>query len=185
MIHKTYNTLFIILVALLTLTGCSSHYKYKIGVSQCVGGRWREKANNEMLAAQHLYDNDVKVIIKNADNSNGRQCLQIDSLVDEGVDLLVVSPNDYHALDRSLQRARKKNVPIVFFDRITAMKDYAAYIGGDNVEAGRMMGEYAAMLCRDSVVTDGRRPVVLEMTGPLEISPATPRRFQQCRQPKS
>lgn len=166
MIHKTYNTLFIILVALLTLTGCSSHYKYKIGVSQCVGGRWREKANNEMLAAQHLYDNDVKVIIKNADNSNERQCLQIDSLVDEGVDLLVVSPNDYHALDRSLQRARKKNIPIVFFDRITAMKDYAAYIGGDNVEAGRMMGEYAAMLCRDSVVTDG---------GPLEISPATQR----------
>ena len=91
MIHKTYNTLFIILVALLTLMGCSSHYKYKIGVSQCVGGRWREKANNEMLAAQHLYDNDVKVIIKNADNSNERQCLQIDSLVDEGVDLLVVS----------------------------------------------------------------------------------------------
>lgn len=75
MIHKTYNTLFIILVALLTLTGCSSYYKYKIGVSQCVGGRWREKANNEMLAAQHLYDNDVKVIIKNADNSNERQCL--------------------------------------------------------------------------------------------------------------
>lgn len=175
MIHKTYNTLFIILVALLTLTGCSSHYKYKIGVSQCVGGRWREKANNEMLAAQHLYDNDVKVVIKNADNNNERQCLQIDSLVDEGVDLLVVSPNDYHALDRSLQRARKKNIPIVFFDRITAMKDYAAYIGGDNVEAGRMMGEYAAMLCRDSVVTDGRRPVVLEMTGPLEISPATQR----------
>lgn len=175
MIHKTYNTLFIILVALLALTGCSSHYKYKIGVSQCVGGRWREKANNEMLSAQHLYDNDVKVIIKNADNNNERQCLQIDSLVDEGVDLLVVSPNDYHALDRSLQRARKKNIPIVFFDRITAMKDYAAYIGGDNVEAGRMMGEYAAMLCRDSVVTDGRRPVVLEMTGPLEISPATQR----------
>ena len=175
MIHKTYNTLFIILVALLALTGCSSHYKYKIGVSQCVGGRWREKANNEILSAQHLYDNDVKVIIKNADNNNERQCLQIDSLVDEGVDLLVVSPNDYHALDRSLQRARKKNIPIVFFDRITAMKDYAAYIGGDNVEAGRMMGEYAAMLCRDSVVTDGRRPVVLEMTGPLEISPATQR----------
>lgn len=162
-------------MALLALTGCSSHYKYKIGVSQCVGGRWREKANNEMLSAQHLYDNDVKVIIKNADNNNERQCLQIDSLVDEGVDLLVVSPNDYHALDRSLQRARKKNIPIVFFDRITAMKDYAAYIGGDNVEAGRKMGEYAAVLCRDSVKTDGRRPIVLEMTGPLEISPAMQR----------
>ena len=169
------NTLFILFATLVALSGCTNHYKYKIGVSQCVGGRWREKANVEMLSAQHLYDNDVKVIIKNADNNNERQCLQIDSLVDEGVDLLVVSPNDYHALNGSLQRAREKNIPIVFFDRTTALKDYTAYIGGDNVEAGRKMAEYAAMLCRDSVKTDGRRPIVLEMTGPLAISPAAQR----------
>ena len=169
------NTLFILLATLATLSGCTTNYKYKIGVSQCVGGAWRDKANVEMLSAQHLYDNDVKVIIKNADNNNERQCLQIDSLVDEGVDLLVVSPNDYHALNGSLQRAREKNIPIVFFDRTTALKDYTAYIGGDNVEAGRKMAEYAVLLCRDSVKTDGRRPIVLEMTGPLAISPAAQR----------
>lgn len=169
------NTLFILFATLVALSGCTNHYKYKIGVSQCVGGRWREKANVEMLSAQHLYDNDVKVIIKNADNNNERQCLQIDSLVDEGVDLLVVSPNDFHALNGSLQRAREKNIPIVFFDRTTALKDYTAYIGGDNVEAGRKMAEYAVLLCRDSVKTDGRRPIVLEMTGPLAISPAAQR----------
>ncbi|WP_308241961.1 substrate-binding domain-containing protein, partial [uncultured Prevotella sp.] len=168
---KTYNTLFILLATLIIATGCTSNYKYKIGVSQCVGGRWREKANIEMLSAQHRYDTDVKVIIKNADNSNERQCLQIDSLINEGVDLLVVSPNDYHALNGSLQHARDKNIPIIFFDRTTAMKDYTAYIGGDNVEAGRKMAEYAAMLCRDSVKTDGRRPIVLEMSGPSDMSP--------------
>lgn len=172
---KTYNTLFIMLAVLILATGCTSNYKYKIGVSQCVGGRWREKANIEMLSAQHLYDTDVKVIIKDADNSNERQCQQIDNLVDESVDLLVVSPNDYHALNGSLQRARNKNIPIIFFDRTTAMKDYTAYIGGDNIEAGRKMAEYAAMLCRDSVKTEGRQPIVLEMTGPLEISPAAQR----------
>ena len=164
------------MLATLTLaTSCTINYKYKIGVSQCVGGRWRDKANIEMLSAQHLYDTDVKVIIKNADNSNERQCRQIDSLVDEGVDLLVVSPNDYHALNGSLQRARDKNIPIVFYDRITALKDYTAYIGGDNVEAGRKMAEYAAMLCRDSVKTEGRRPIVLEMSGPSDMSPAVQR----------
>ena len=166
---KTYNTLFIMLAVLILATGCTSNYKYKIGVSQCVGGRWREKANIEMLSAQHLYDTDVKVIIKNADNRNERQCLQIDSLINEGVDLLVVSPNDYHALNGSLQHARDKNIPIIFFDRTTAMKDYTAYIGGDNIEAGRKMAEYAAMLCRDSVKTEGRQPIVLEMTGPPSL----------------
>lgn len=172
---STHNIIIILLVTLLTVTGCSSNYKYKIGVSQCVGGRWREKANIEMLSAQHLYDNDVKVIIKDADNSNDRQCLQIDSLINEGVDLLVVSPNDYYALNGSLQHAIDKKIPIVFFDRTTDIKDYTAYIGGDNIEAGRKMAEYAAILCRDSVKTEGRRPIVLEMTGPLEISPAAQR----------
>lgn len=172
---QTYHTLLILLATLTLATSCTTNYKYKIGVSQCVGGRWRDKANIEMLSAQHLYDTDVKVIIKDADNSNERQCQQIDSLVDEGVDLLVVSPNDYHALNGSLQRARNKNIPIVFYDRTTALNDYTAYIGGDNVEAGRKMAEYAAMLCRDSVKTEGRQPIVLEMTGPLEISPAAQR----------
>ena len=172
---KTYHTLLILLATLTLATSCTINYKYKIGVSQCVGGRWRDKANIEMLSAQHLYDTDVKVIIKNADNSNERQCRQIDSLVDEGVDLLVVSPNDYHALNKSLQRAHDKNIPIVFYDRITAMNDYTAYIGGDNVEAGRKMAEYAAMLCRDSVKAEGRRPIVLEMSGPSDMSPAVQR----------
>ena len=81
---KTYHTLLILLATLTLATSCTINYKYKIGVSQCVGGRWRDKANIEMLSAQHLYDTDVKVIIKNADNSNERQCRQIDSLVDEG-----------------------------------------------------------------------------------------------------
>lgn len=160
-------------LAALVMASCAagSGYKYKIGVSQCVGGRWREKANNEMLSAQHLYDNDVRVVIKNADNDTRRQSRQIDSLVDEGVDLLVVSPNDDRALNASLRRARGRNIPIVFFDRTTSFNDYTAYIGGDNTDAGRQMGEYAAKLCSDSVRAEGRKPVVLEITGPMSLSP--------------
>ena len=39
------------MMLLLLITGCTprASYKYKIGVSQCVGGRWRDKVNNEML----------------------------------------------------------------------------------------------------------------------------------------
>ena len=156
------------LLAFLQL-GCSTgnSYRYKIGVSQCVGGPWRDKVNNEMLSAQHLYDTDVEVTIVDANNNNARQCEQIDSMVNSGVDLLIVSPNDYYALDKSLQRAKEKQIPIVFFDRKTSFNDYTAYIGGDNVDAGRQMGRYAAKLCRDSMVAvKTRRPVVLEIKGP-------------------
>ena len=49
-------TYLIIISGMALLAGCSDSGKtYKIGVSQCSEGRWREKVNQEMLAAQHLY----------------------------------------------------------------------------------------------------------------------------------
>ncbi len=139
-------------------------------MSQCVGGRWRDKVNNEMLSAQHLYDTDVKVCIINADNNTDRQRQQIDSLINAGVDLLVISPNEYKPLSPCVERAKKRGIPVILFERKTSSNDYTAYIGGDNVEAGRAIGTYAARLCRDSIHV-GRRPVVLEITGQLVMSP--------------
>lgn len=172
---KTILTAQLLLLSLmipLFITGCTprASYKYKIGVSQCVGGRWRDKVNNEMLSAQHLYDTDVKVCIINADNNTDRQRQQIDSLINAGVDLLVISPNEYKPLSPCVERAKKRGIPVILFERKTSSNDYTAYIGGDNVEAGRAIGTYAARLCRDSIHV-GRRPVVLEITGQLVMSP--------------
>lgn len=171
---KTILTAQLLLLPLmipLFITGCTPRaYKYKIGVSQCVGGRWRDKVNNEMLSAQHLYDTDVKVCIINADNNTDRQRQQIDSLINAGVDLLVISPNEYKPLSPCVERAKKRGIPVILFERKTSSNDYTAYIGGDNVEAGRAIGTYAARLCRDSIHV-GRRPVVLEITGQLVMSP--------------
>lgn len=165
--------LFLSLTALLgSLTGCTrqASYKYKIGVSQCVGGPWRDKVNNEMLSAQHLYDTDVKVSIANADNSTTVQLRQIDSLIQSDVDLLVISPNEYKPLSPCIEKAKKMGIPVILFERKTSSNDYTAYIGGDNTEAGRAIGRYAARLCRDSISV-GRKPVVLEITGQLVMSP--------------
>lgn len=160
------------MMLLLLITGCTprASYKYKIGVSQCVGGRWRDKVNNEMLSAQHLYDTDVKVCITNADNNTDRQRQQIDSLINAGVDLLVISPNEYRPLSPCVEKAKKRGIPVILFERKTSSNDYTAYIGGDNVEAGHAIGTYALHLCRDSIHVS-RRPVVLEITGQLVMSP--------------
>lgn len=164
----------VVVVSLLSIVwGCSpgKSYKYKIGVSQCVGGMWRDKANNEMLSAQHLYDTDVKVVITNADHSTCRQRQQIDSLLNTNIDLLVISPNEYGPLASSVDKAHKRGIPVILFERKTASPNYTAFIGGDNLEAGRAMGRYAVRLCRDSIRTAGRKPVVLQITGRLVMSP--------------
>ena len=56
----------ILIAAIALTTSCTEVKTYKIGVSQCGQGQWREKVNDEMLAAQHLYEKNVKVIIANA-----------------------------------------------------------------------------------------------------------------------
>ena len=104
-----------IYLAVLLLSSCSRGYR--IGVSQCVGGPWRDKVNNEMISAQHLFDKDVRVDIVNADNDTKQQVRQIDSMIQAGVDLLVISPNEDVLLKISLERARQKGIPVILYDR--------------------------------------------------------------------
>ena len=171
------NFYILLIISITLLTSCDSkHREYVIGVSQCVGGKWREKINNEMLSAQHLYDHDADVRIVNADNDTHRQAQQIDSLTNSGVDILVVSPNEVDKLKAPIERALKKGIPVVFFDRKIEAIDYTAYIGGDNVDAGRAMGKYAVSLTKEDYEhIGGRKPVVVEMSGPFNISAAADR----------
>ena len=43
------HTLFYIAAVVLLFASCAGKETYRIGVSQCAEGRWREKVNNEML----------------------------------------------------------------------------------------------------------------------------------------
>lgn len=174
----TMKSRILIIISALLLTialfSCSGDKKYHIGVSQCVGGKWRDKANEEMLAAQHLYQQNVKVDITNADNNTERQVQQIDSMINAGIDLLVVAPNEYGPVSQSLAKAKKKGIPVVLFDRKVKSNDYTAFIGGDNVEVGRDMGEYAISLVRRNIMK-GFHPYILEIIGPANISPSRER----------
>jgi ABC-type sugar transport system substrate-binding protein/AraC-like DNA-binding protein len=155
-----------LLAAVTLLTACNDEKVYRIGVSQCGAGQWREKVNNEMLAAQHLYDETAQVIIACAYDDTERQIRQIDSLVSSGIDLLVVAPNETNQLADVIANVRKKGIPVIYFDRKATTDDYTAFIGGSNVEAGRTMGEYALSLGGG---------FVMEITGAMSTSPAQER----------
>ena len=121
------TTLFIILLAALLLTACSQKEKtYRIAVSQCSVGNWRFKLNEELLAAQYLYDQNVKVEIINCYDRSDVQVRQIDSLSQSDIDLLVVAPNEYEEVAPALRRAKERGVPVA---RGTIRRK--AYLGGD------------------------------------------------------
>ena len=163
---------FFILILAALLVSCSDGLKnYKIAVSQCSEGRWRNKVNQEMLAAQHLYEHDVKISIANAYDDTELQIRQIDSLSNTGIDLLVVAPNEAAPISAAIARVRAKGIPVVYFDRKAETEDYTAFIGGDNVEAGRTVGDYAVSVA-DEMLSSTHKPFVLEITGAMSSSPA-------------
>ena len=60
---------------MLLLLGACTQKKIVIGVSQCCGGVWREKVNNEMRLAQYQYKN-VDLLFTTAENDGQRQARQ-------------------------------------------------------------------------------------------------------------
>lgn len=167
------NVLFLLLIILFSACG-GTRKTYKIGVSQCAGGTWREKVNHEMLAAQHLYDQDVKVNIENANDDVQLQIRQIDSLSKTGIDLLVVAPSESEPIADAVERVRQKGIPVVYFDRKAASDNYTAFIGGDNVMAGTMIGTYVANHINE-LCGGENKPVVMELSGFMKTSAAVER----------
>lgn len=137
------HTLFIIIL-LAIISSCSTgDKKYRIGVSQCSDDIWRDKQNTELKMAAYFHDN-VELKFAAAYDSDERQIQQIDSLVNEGIDLLIVAPNQIATISPAIDRTFEKGIPVIVFERKTNSRKYTAYMGADNYEMGKIMGEYIA-----------------------------------------
>ena len=75
-------------------------------------------------------------------DSDERQVQQIDSLVNSGIDLLIVAPNQVQTISPAIDRAYDKGIPVIVFERKTNSEKFTAFISADNYEMGRVMGEY-------------------------------------------
>ena len=132
----------IILATMAIFASCSSgKVKYRVGVSQCSADIWRDKQNAELRMGAYFHDN-VELKFAAAYDSDERQVQQIDSLVDDGIDLLIVAPNQVQTISPAIDRAYDKGIPVIVFERKTSSQKYTALISADNYEMGHVMGEY-------------------------------------------
>ena len=161
-----HNLILLLMLPLFLSCGGSAKKHYVIAVSQCSEDTWREKLNEELRIAA-LYYNNVDLRIKSAYDDVKLQTEQINSFVDEGVDLLIVAPGQV-TISPAIDRAYEKGIPVIIFDRRTRSDKYTAYIGADNKEIGSSMGEYLA-----GALPGGGR--ILELCGLSTSSPAIER----------
>lgn len=162
------GSLYLIILCSLLLCSCGNKpKKYIIGVSQCSMDAWREKLNSELQTAEYLNDS-IEVRLTSADDDNDSQLSQINYFIDQGVSLLIVSPNQVNTISPALERAQQKGIPVILVDRKTQSKKYTAFIGCDNYLLGKLVGDYIAQRLNGK----GR---IVEIRGLEDSSPAIDR----------
>lgn len=129
---------------LLLFSSCSQKDEhYLIGVSQCSEDEWRTQMNKEIIREALFYP-QAEVEIKTAKDDNRKQIEDIKQFIREGVDLLVVAPNEANAITPVIEEAFDAGIPVVLVDRKIHSSKYTAYVGADNYEIGRQAGMYIA-----------------------------------------
>ena len=90
--------------------------RFRIGVSQCSDDEWRHQMNNEMLREALFYDG-VEIDIRTVKDDNAEQIKDIRNFIKEGVDLLVVAPNEAAPITPVVEEAFDRGIPVIVFDR--------------------------------------------------------------------
>ncbi|WP_324678160.1 substrate-binding domain-containing protein [Hymenobacter sp. GOD-10R] len=156
---------------LLLLGACDGPAKprtYRIGFSQCsTAGTWRQAVTAGMERELSFHP-ELQLQVTDAQSNSQLQQKQIRELLREGIDLLIVSPQEAGALTPVVAEAYQRGIPVVLLDRRIASAQYTAFVGGDNLEAGKTAARYAARLLKE-------RGSLLEILGTAE-SPATKNR---------
>lgn len=156
------------LLAVAFFNSCESKSKKMvIGVSQCSDDAWRDKMNMEMLHETALHSN-LELIVLSAKDSNEQQIDHIQQLIDQQVDLLIISPNEAAPLTPIVEKAYDLGFPVLLVDRKILSDRYTAFIGADNFTIGQEVGTYVSTILKQA-------GAVLEIKGLEGSTPAIDR----------
>ncbi|HEX8019296.1 substrate-binding domain-containing protein, partial [Mucilaginibacter sp.] len=151
--HNLRNIFLLPVLLLLLFTGCKKADKrsqYTIGFSQCIGSDlWRRNMLDEMKMELSLHP-DAQFIYTDADGNSKKQVEQVKKMLDEGIDLLIISPNEAQPLTGIVEQAYNKGIPVIVIDRKTSSESYTAYVGANNYQLGKMAGEYVGSVLKGS-----------------------------------
>ncbi|MEP7318680.1 MAG: substrate-binding domain-containing protein, partial [Panacibacter sp.] len=131
--------------------------KFTIGFSQCATDVWRQTMLDEMRRELSFHQ-EVDFTLKEANSNSTLQVKQIQELVDEKIDLLIVSPNEAEPLTPIIDKVYKEGLPVIVVDRNTLSQNYTAFIGASNYKVGTNAGAYTNALLKG-------RGNVLEING--------------------
>lgn len=92
---------------------------------------------------------EVITAVENARGNSQEQNRQIEFLMDQDCDVLVLNLVDTWSASQIIDRARERNIPLIFFNREPSDEDIQLwenvyYVGTDGEEIGKLQGEILA-----------------------------------------
>jgi ribose transport system substrate-binding protein len=147
--------------------------KFRVGFSQCtVKEPWRVLFN-ELIIREAARHPELELEIQDADDKTEKQVADVKSFIVRGFDAILISPKEAPGLTGVVKEATEKGVPVIVLDRDVNYKDYACFVGGDNMKIGRAAGRFAV----DALGGAGKaKGVIYEICGGLASTPAQERR---------
>ncbi|MEC5145032.1 substrate-binding domain-containing protein [Chitinophaga sp. 212800010-3] len=158
------------LLTVLLLPACQEKQDktFIIGVSQLGDAdAWRREMKEE-IDRELVFNPDLKILYRQADYNSQEQVQQIRELAAHKIDLLIVSPNEAAPLTPVIDSLYKQGIPVVVVDRNISSDSYNSFIGADNIEVGRLAGQYAASYLN-------KAGNIIEITGLPSSTPALQR----------
>ena len=91
----------------------------------------------------------ARLIVYDSRNDQNLQNDQVESLLEAGVDALIINPVDRLAAGYLIEKAQQRQTPVLFINKEPLLEDlllyeYAFYVGADGAQSGRLSGEILA-----------------------------------------
>lgn len=116
--------------------------KTKIGFSMATVKEERWQRDRDAFEA-HCKQVNVECVITVADNNADRQANDVDNLLTQGVDVLVIAPENATQAASLVDKAKAQNIPVISYDRLIDSSKIDLYISHQVPVIGQKIAEYA------------------------------------------
>ncbi len=86
----------------------------------------------------------VNILVRFAGNSQEQQNIQVQELVNLGVDALLIVPNDAYGAVAAVRYAHDRGVPVIAYDRLLFNCPLDAYVTFEQTQVGELQGKFLA-----------------------------------------
>jgi ribose transport system substrate-binding protein len=93
-------------------------------------------------AEKAALDNNVELIVADAQNQSSKQLTDIENLIQKKPDLIIIDPCDSDAVTSAIEAANEKKIPVITIDRASKGGKVVSHIGFDAIHSGNIAGDY-------------------------------------------